>query len=84
MTSPEFELAMTRTEYDAAIKSLVVASKLAARYQGERDEALAALGRVEALHHRDGSDPDPDTEWCAECCFGWPCSTIRALTEWNA
>ena len=42
----EFELAMTRTEYDAAIKSLVVASKLAARYQGERDAALAALSRV--------------------------------------
>ena len=48
MTSPEFELAMVHTEYDAAIKSLVVASKLAARYQGERDAARAALVRVEA------------------------------------
>ena len=47
MTSPEFELAMVHTEYDAAIKSLVVASKLAARYQGERDAALAAGRAVE-------------------------------------
>ena len=50
----------------------------------ERDEVRAALARVEALHVRDGNDPDPDTEWCAACGFGWPCSTIRALTEWNA
>ena len=49
MTSPEFELAMTKTEYDAAIKSLAAASKLAARYQGERDAALAAVGRVRSL-----------------------------------
>ena len=49
MTSPEFELPMTRTEYDAAIKSLVVASKLAARYQGERDAARATLAKIRTI-----------------------------------
>jgi hypothetical protein len=81
-----------------AITSLVSAANMAGKAMGERDSArlalvkvtaerdaaLAALARVEALHVRDGNDPDPDAEWCAACGFGWPCSTIRALTEWNA
>ena len=49
MTSPEFELAMTRTEYDQAIKSLVVASKLAARYQGELTQARATLAKIRTI-----------------------------------
>ena len=82
-SSPEFDAALAKTEYDKAIKSLVAAVKASAGYQARAEKAEAALARVAALHHRDGDDPDL-TEWCAECCFGWPCSTIRALTEWNA
>ena len=45
----EFELAMAKTEYDKAIKSLVDLSKISAGYQARAEKAEAALGRVRAL-----------------------------------
>jgi len=53
MTSPEFDALMATTQLEREkaddIRSLVAASKLAAKYEGERDAALAALARVGAL-----------------------------------
>jgi len=86
--SPEFDALMATTQLERekadGIRSLVSSAKATAKWQHRAEVAEAALARVEALHVRGGNDPDPDTEWCAECEFGWPCSTIRALTEWNA
>ena len=45
----EFDLALVETQYRDAIRSLVAATGLAATYQDERDKALAALARVEAV-----------------------------------
>ena len=45
----EFELAMAKTEYDKAIKSLVDLSKISAGYQARAEKAEAALARVRAL-----------------------------------
>ena len=49
MSGPEFELALVQTEYAAAVKSLVAASKLASKYQYERDIARAALVRIKSI-----------------------------------
>jgi len=73
-----------RCERGDAITSLVASANATAKALAERDAARAALARVEALHVRDGDDPDPDVEWCAGCHFSLPCPTIRALTEWDA
>ena len=45
----EFELAMAKTEYDKAIKSLVDLSKISAGYQARAEKAEAALARVYML-----------------------------------
>ena len=45
----EFELAMAKTEYDKAIKSLVDLSKISAGYQARAEKAEAALARVARL-----------------------------------
>lgn len=48
--------------------------------RAERDAALAALARVEALHPR---DDDGDCIGCGVDAYGepwaWPCATIRAV-----
>jgi len=43
----------------------------------ERDEALAGIERVWALHYSE--DNDRDAKWCVHDSETWPCSTIRAL-----
>jgi len=40
----------------------------------ERDQALAAVERVKALHHT-----APGGQWCRQCGSTWPCRTIQAL-----
>ena len=49
------------------------------RHVVARDVAEAAIARVRVLHACD--DNDRDAEWCAECGFSWPCSTIAALAD---
>jgi hypothetical protein len=34
----------------------------------------AQIERVRELHFK-----SRDGDWCENCCFGWPCKTIRAL-----
>ena len=42
--------------------------------RAKRRAAEAAVERVRALHRESGG-------WCENCCFGWPCQTIRALED---
>jgi len=51
--------------------------KRAKAMQDERDEALATIARVRALHT--SKDNDRGVEWCAQDMYVWPCPTIRAL-----
>ena len=75
----EFELAMAKTEYDKAIKSLVDLSKISAGYQARAEKAEAALARVAALHViEEAVTANP---WCASDKMLWPCPTTRALKE---
>lgn len=48
--------------------------------KAERDEAHAAIDRVQSLHSQDTSLLLPG-EWCPACGDVVPCSTIRALKE---
>lgn len=40
------------------------------------DKLDTALGRVLAKHVS-----DTEGMWCLECCFSWPCRTVRAISK---
>ena len=48
----------------------------AAEVERERDELLAAVGRVRALHK---ARPVGAFDYCEHCEWTWPCPTIRVI-----
>jgi hypothetical protein len=69
-------------DYQKAVEEGLAAKAKIRALTAENDALQAQVARVEALHHADG---DGD---CTECGtdvydepIGWPCGTIRALTD---